>query len=77
MPEPLDSPRTLVDSEIVPVTPERRTFLTKVALGATGLLAAVLTSACTADPCDHDVQTDIDVRDPINRPHDRCDSDGR
>jgi hypothetical protein len=73
----MDTKPTLSDADIKEVKRGRRAFI-MAGLGATGLLAAITVNACSrADRCDADTQTDIDIRDPRNRPKDRCDSDGR
>jgi hypothetical protein len=73
----MDTKVKLSDGDIKEVRRGRRAFLV-AGLGATGLLAALTVNACSrSDRCDADTQTDIDVRDPRNRPKDRCDTDGR
>ncbi len=73
----MDTKAKLSDGDIKEVRRGRRAFLI-AGLGATGLLAAITANACSrTDRCDADRQTDIDVRDPPNRPKDRCDTDGR
>lgn len=73
----MDTKVKLSDGDIKEVKKGRRAFL-MAGLGATGLLAALTANACSSsDRCDADTVTDRDVRDPANRPLDRCDSDGR
>lgn len=73
----MDAKVKLSDGDIKEVKKGRRAFLI-AGLGATGLLAALTANACSrSDRCDADIVTDRDVRDPANRPLDRCDSDGR
>ena len=73
----MDTKVRLSDGDIKEVRRGRRAFLI-AGFGATGLLAALTVNACSrADRCDADIQTDVDVRDPRNRPKDRCDTDGR
>jgi hypothetical protein len=73
----MDTKVKLSDTDIREVKKDRRAFL-MAGLGATGLLAALTANACSRhDRCDADVVSDRDVRDPANRPLDRCDSDGR
>ena len=72
----MDAKAKLSDSDIKEVRKGRRAFLL-AGLGATGLLGALTAQAChRSDRCDADVVTDRDVRDPANRPKDRCDTDG-
>jgi hypothetical protein len=72
----MDTKVKLSDGDIKEVKRGRRAFLV-AGLGATGLLAALTANACSrSDRCDADTQTDIDARDPRNRPKDRCDTDG-
>ena len=73
----MDAKVKLSDDDIKEVKKGRRAFLI-AGLGATGLLAALTANACSrSDRCDADIVTDRDLRDPANRPFDRCDSDGR
>ena len=73
----MDAKAKLSDGDIKEVKKGRRAFLI-AGLGATGLLAALTANACSrSDRCDADIVSDRDVRDPANRPLDRCDSDGR
>ena len=66
----------LSDGDIKEVKKGRRAFML-AGLSAAGLLGALTAAAChSADRCDADVVTDRDVRDPANRPKDRCDTDG-
>ena len=72
----MDKKVKLSDGDIKEVKRGRRAFLV-AGLGATGLLAALTANACShSDQCDADTQTDVDARDPRNRPKDRCDTDG-
>jgi hypothetical protein len=73
----METKAKLSDADIKEVKKGRRAFLV-AGLGATGLLAALTANACSrSDRCDADTITDRDVRDPANRPRDRCDTDGR
>jgi hypothetical protein len=73
----MDTKVKLSDADIKEVKKGRRAFL-MAGLGATGLLGVLTVNACShSDRCDADIVTDRDVRDPANRPLDRCDSDGR
>ena len=81
----MDTKVKLSDGDIKEVKKGRRAFL-MAGLGATGLLGVLTVNACShsdlnacshSDRCDADIVTDRDVRDPANRPLDRCDSDGR
>ena len=73
----MDTKAQLSDGDIREVKKNRRAFLL-AGLSATGLVAALTANACSrSDRCDADMVTDLDVRDPPNRPRDRCDTDGR
>jgi len=71
----METKAKLSDGDIKEVKKGRRAFML-AGLSAAGLLGALTASAChSADRCDADVITDRDVRDPANRPKDRCDTD--